>query len=190
MGGHCRGAAPHVSRRHRAPGPPGGKGAEGDRAIPAGLCNNQAFADLTRPGPPIREEWRLRMLRSHDTDPSPHVTINRRRAPRFDVRERLVGYLLKEQQPVRVRDISSGGFSLETVERLGVERLYHVRFTAIDDWSAILPAQALHCRPSCAPDGSPRYVTGFSFAASPVTQSDRIIRRLIEKVTFEASDTN
>jgi hypothetical protein len=123
------------------------------------------------------------MLRSHGTHHPPHVTINRRRTTRYEVRERLVAYLLKEQLPVRVRDLGTGGFAVETVEPLPTDRTYHVRFTASDNTSAVLPAQALHCRPSCAADGSPRYVVGFTFLAAQIGQADRVIRRLIDKVT-------
>src|SRR5690349_3455808 len=101
------------------------------------------------------------MLRSHGVDRTPHVTINRRRTTRYAVRERLVAYLLKEQLPVRVRDISVGGFAIETLQLVAANQLYHVRFTAIDDSCVVLAARALHCRPSCAADGSPCYVTGF-----------------------------
>jgi hypothetical protein len=124
------------------------------------------------------------MLRSHGrTQATPHVTINRRRTTRYEVRERLVAYLLKEQLPVRVRDLGTGGFAIETVEPLPVARTYHVRFTATDNTSAVLPAQALHSRPSCSADGAPCFVTGFSFLDGQIGQADRIIRRLIDKVT-------
>lgn len=123
------------------------------------------------------------MLRSHGAHATPHVTINRRRSARYEVRERLVAYLLKEQLPVRVRDLGMGGFAIETFEPLPVDRTYHVRFTASDNTCAVLPAQALHCRPSCIADGTPCYVTGFTFSASQIGQADRVIRRLIDKVT-------
>ncbi len=56
-----------------------------------------------------------------------------------------------------------------------------VRFTTIDDWSAVLPAKSLHCRPSIAADGTPRYATGFSFVDE--NKSRRTVEYLIEQVT-------
>jgi hypothetical protein len=82
---------------------------------------------------------------------------------------------------VRVRDVGLGGFSVETVEPLDIGVVQTVRFTTVDDWSALLPARSMHCRPSVAADGSPRYATGFSFVDE--TKSLRTVQHLIEQVT-------
>lgn len=107
----------------------------------------------------------------------------RRQAPRFEALGRLLGTLMPVNLPVRVRDIGLGGFSVETVEPIDAGAVHAVRFTAIDDWTAVLPAQSLHSRPSVAADGSPRYVTGFAFLTEQVKDATTVIRDLVTKVT-------
>ena len=110
---------------------------------------------------------------------SPHQ--ERRKFPRFRVRGKLLGYLVETDRPVRIRDISFGGFATETVEPLSLGRVEKVLFTARDDKTAMLDARSMHSWPSCADDGSPCYVTGFSFVEGPTTRSD--IGKLLEVVT-------
>jgi hypothetical protein len=105
----------------------------------------------------------------------------RRRHPRFPAHQRLVGYLTSPRLPVHVRDVGLGGFCIETVEPLEPGVVQTVRFTTVDDWSAMLPARSLHCRPSVAADGTPRYATGFAFVDE--TKSLRTVQHLIEQVT-------
>jgi hypothetical protein len=105
----------------------------------------------------------------------------RRRHPRFPAHQRLVGYLTSPRLPVHVRDVGLGGFCVETVDPLEPGVVQTVRFTTADDWSAMLPARSLHCRPSVAADGTPRYATGFAFVDE--TKSLRTVQHLIEQVT-------
>jgi len=111
------------------------------------------------------------------------VAEERRRYPRFGAADKLAGHLLDQDLPVRVRDIGLGGFSIETMEPLpeGVE--HRVRFVSRDDWSTVLPARIANCRPSCAADGSPLYVAGFSFTGDERPETRRTVQILIEKVT-------
>jgi hypothetical protein len=96
---------------------------------------------------------------------------------------RVVGTLLSIDLPVRVRDVGFGGFAIETVDPVVPGQVHRVRLTTSDDWSAILDAQSLHCRPSCAADGSPRYVTGFSLITPEAPDTQRAIARVIESIT-------
>jgi hypothetical protein len=112
------------------------------------------------------------------TDPTPP---NRRQSPRFDTLGRIVGHLPAVDLPVRIREIGFGGFSVETMEPLAAGGSHVVRFTARDDWSVELPARAVQCRPSCAPDGSPRFATGFAF--EPHADSETAVKRMIETIT-------
>jgi hypothetical protein len=117
--------------------------------------------------------------------PSASVTkggVERRKTPRFPVRERLLGLLIDDDRPVRIRDLSAGGFSTETVEPLHVGLVQRVRFTAHDDRHTVLQARSLHSRPSCAVDGSPCYVTGFAFIIDAPDARERV-DFLIEWVT-------
>ena len=107
----------------------------------------------------------------------------RRRFPRFGAAGKLAALLLDQDLPVRVRDIGMGGFSIETMTPLepGVE--HRVRFISRDDWSTTLPAIIANSRPSCTDDGSPIYVSGFSFSGPDTPEVMRTVQILIEKVT-------
>jgi hypothetical protein len=111
-----------------------------------------------------------------------HVTPpNRRQAPRFDTLGRIVGHLLSTDLPVRVREISFGGFSIETMRPIAAGAVHRVRFTASDDWSVELDARSVHSRPSCAKDGSPRIATGFSFLVPH--QSEAAVQHMLATST-------
>jgi hypothetical protein len=114
---------------------------------------------------------------------SPSNGSERRKTPRLPVRGRLLGVLLDSDLPVRIREIGYGGFATETVEPLPVSVLHTVRITAKDDRSAILRAESLHCWPSCASDGSPCYVTGFEFRSDEQSETQWLVKMLMERVT-------
>src|SRR5262245_51354950 len=114
--------------------------------------------------------------------PQPHVS-NRRKSPRFETLGRVLGHLIDADLPVRVREIGFGGFSIETMEPVALDVVQQVRFTAFDDWTSICQARSLHCRPSCAADGSPRFVTGFQFADEWLRESEHLVKALVEKIT-------
>jgi hypothetical protein len=107
----------------------------------------------------------------------------RRRYPRFAASERLAGHLLDADLPVRVRDIGLGGFSVETMTPLEAGTEHRVRFISRDDWSTVLPARIANTRPSCAPDGSPLFVSGFAFTSEDKPETRQTVQILIEKVT-------
>jgi len=109
--------------------------------------------------------------------------LERRRYPRFGASGKLAGHLIDQDLPVRVRDVGLGGFSIETMAPLEPGTLHRVRFISRDDWSTILPARLSNCRPSCADDGSPLYVSGFAFSADDRPETKRTVQILIEKVT-------
>jgi hypothetical protein len=105
----------------------------------------------------------------------------RRQFPRFETKDLVVGRLAGDDLPVRVRDVGLGGFSVETVDPLPTGVVHDVEFIAHDDWTTMVRARSLHCRPTIAPDGTPRYSTGFAFEPAGVTRS--AIETLIERVT-------
>jgi hypothetical protein len=106
----------------------------------------------------------------------------RRKYPRFRVHERILGHLVDSDRPVRIRDISFGGFATETVEPLPVGHVEVVRFMSRDDRAELLEAQSLHCWPSCFDDGSPCWVTGFAFVGEEPDTRARV-GQLIAVVT-------
>ena len=107
----------------------------------------------------------------------------RRRYPRFAAQEKLAGHLLDQDLPVRVRDIGLGGFSIETMTPMETGIEHRVRFVSRDDWSTVLPARLANCRPSCADDGSPLFVSGLAFTAEDKPETRQTVQILIEKVT-------
>ena len=107
----------------------------------------------------------------------------RRRHPRFAAAGRLAGHLLDQDLPVRVRDIGLGGFSIETMRPMPEGGAHRVRFVAVDDWSAELPAMVANCRPSCASDGTPLFVCGLSFLPDDAPNTRQVVETLIEKAT-------
>ena len=107
----------------------------------------------------------------------------RRRFPRFGAAGKLAALLVDQDLPVRVRDIGMGGFSVETMTPLETGVEHRVRFISRDDWSTTLPATIANSRPSCADDGSPLYVSGFSFSGQDSPEVMRTVQILIEKVT-------
>lgn len=112
----------------------------------------------------------------------PNLT-NRRKSPRFETLGRVLGHLVDADLSVRVREIGFGGFSIETVEPIAIDVVQQVRFTAFDDWTSTCEARSLHCRPSCAADGSPRFVTGFQFVDEWLRESQDLVKALVEKIT-------
>ncbi len=107
----------------------------------------------------------------------------RRRYPRFAALEKLAGHLVDQDLPVRVRDVGLGGFSIETMAPLEPGTEHRVRFVSRDDWSTVLPARLSNCRPSCADDGSPLFVSGFAFSEEDKAETKHTVQILIEKVT-------
>jgi hypothetical protein len=108
---------------------------------------------------------------------------DRRKAPRLPVRGRLLGCLVGHDRPVRIREISLGGFATETIDPLPLAVHHDVRFTTEDDESAVIAAVSLHSWPSCASDGTPCFVTGFEFRPDDPVEAQRVVRMLIDKVT-------
>ena len=49
--------------------------------------------------------------------------------------------------------------------------------------AAVYTSFPKHCRPSCADDGSPLYVAGFSFVDDEAVETKRTVAVLLEKVT-------
>lgn len=110
-------------------------------------------------------------------------TPERRKYPRFAALEKLAGHLLDQDLPVRVRDIGLGGCSIETMMPMETGTEHRVRFVSRDDWSTVLSARIANCRPSCAEDGSPLFVSGMAFIMEDKPEIRQTVQILIEKVT-------
>jgi hypothetical protein len=108
---------------------------------------------------------------------------DRRRAPRVDVRGRLDTRLEPPAQSVTVRDISVGGFLIESPEPFPVDAIHQFRVAAPDGgWEEMLTARSVHCR-AHGGDGASRYFTGFAFLHPTGPEARSRIMQLIDQVT-------
>jgi hypothetical protein len=106
-----------------------------------------------------------------------------RRTPRINVRKRLSGHLVTLDRPVVVRDISLGGFSVESDEALPSGE-HIVRLQEGQRWSVTVTAASRHQRSSRSADGTIRHVMGFEYQdQTPETQ--HTIRVLFERLSAD-----
>jgi hypothetical protein len=113
--------------------------------------------------------------------PLPHPDLRRTR--RIDVRHRVRGTLVSLGMSVVVRDISFGGFSVESEEALPVGT-HIVRLQADERWSVTVTAASRHQRSTRSPDGSVRHVMGFEYEdQNPDTQ--QTLRVLFERLAAD-----
>lgn len=110
-----------------------------------------------------------------------------RRTPRIDVRQRLTGHLVSIDRPVVVRDISFGGFSVESDEALPVG-VHVVLLQEGERWSVTVTAASRHQQATRAADGTVRHVMGFEFEdQTPDTQ--QTLRVLFERLAADQPAT-
>ena len=115
-------------------------------------------------------------------DPS-EGSAEQRKTPRINVRNRLSGHIVSLDRDVVVRDISLGGFSVESDAELpgGV---HVVRLQEGERWSVTVTAASRHHRVAPAPGGRVRHVMGFEYEdQSPDTQ--QTIRVLFERLAAD-----
>jgi hypothetical protein len=105
----------------------------------------------------------------------------RRKAPRLPVGRHVTAELESSAQPVTVRDISLGGFLLESNEPFEVQALHQFRIATSDGWKTLITARSVHSRRSTTETGT--YYTGFAFVDPVGTEAERRIHQLIDKVT-------
>jgi hypothetical protein len=116
--------------------------------------------------------------------PGPAPRKDLRRTPRINVRQRLIGHLVSLDRPVMVRDISLGGFSIESDEPLPAG-VHIVRLQEGERWSVTVTAASRHQRLMRGSEGATRHVMGFEYEdQTPDTQ--HTLRVLFERL---AADT-
>ena len=101
---------------------------------------------------------------SRELEPTSPADGVRRRAPRFRVprgvvRAEIPGLNLTAD----VRDISTGGFSIETFRPFAQGAVHLFRMKTSSGWSGLARAKAAHCRWLSESDGSVRFVSGWQF---------------------------
>jgi len=123
----------------------------------------------------------LRMYHSPMTQHQSHH--ERRRAPRVDVTGRVDGQLDGDAQDVVVRDLSLGGFLIESPTAFSVDAVHHFRVALKDGaWATVLTAKSVHCREQAA-NGGKTYLTGFAFIEPKGQDGQRRLKELINKAT-------
>jgi hypothetical protein len=110
------------------------------------------------------------------------VGADRRRTPRIDVNGRIEGFLESTGEPVRIRDVSLGGFSIETPDPLP-EGVHVMRFSVEGQWSISLSAVTRYSRPFSTVDGASWYLTGFEYLAQHSRATQRTAGYLVERLT-------
>lgn len=107
---------------------------------------------------------------------------SRRRFPRIEVLGVVEGERIPLDVPMRVRDLSQGGFSAESSVPFPPGTRHHFRFTAFNQNEVRLQATAVHCRlASLDADGHHTYITGFEFL--PDDASEKSIAAIIDTLT-------
>jgi hypothetical protein len=111
----------------------------------------------------------------------------RRRTPRVEVSERVHGTFEPPVQDVIVRDLSLGGFLVESPSAFPVDAVHHFRIAMKDgEWATHLTARTVHCRERATSGGRPSYLTGFAFVEPQGADAQRRLRELMNKATSVA----
>jgi hypothetical protein len=123
------------------------------KARPARFEATEAALVARAPGaPPITTLALPR--RKQDRRQSQRRPVERPRETRMTVRS----------QEVTLRDLSLGGFLIESPEAFEVNALHQFRVADGEgDWTAVLTARSAHCRRIHRTDGSSYFLTGFAF---------------------------
>jgi len=105
----------------------------------------------------------------------------RRGAPRLQVLGWIQGRLVSVPLPVELRDMGPGGFSVESALPFpqGARRLFLL--TTAGGLQVLIEGAVAHCRPDNR--GDLRYVTGFKFMRSRLTDTDADIGILLDALS-------
>jgi hypothetical protein len=105
-----------------------------------------------------------------------------RRSRRLKIDRHVDGQLQSSREPIKLCDISSGGFAIETSFRVRPGEVLAFRFTSRDGSSFVLRATVAHSRRVSSPIGSVRHSSGLEFAANKTLRGQQAIKDLLEKV--------
>jgi PilZ domain-containing protein len=111
---------------------------------------------------------------------------DRRRTPRIEVLSHFHGHSVTLGVPVRLLDISLGGFRIETSIVFPLGAVHEFRFTLADGTTIELRARVLHCGIHTSPRGVLRYSAGLEFASGPANVAQPDVLRLIEEIRSSA----
>ena len=103
----------------------------------------------------------------------------RRDHPRIEMLGRLHGVLEPLHVPTVVRDISAGGFALETPFSFEPDTRHDFRFVLDGQWSQAFAARVVRSLRVSTQDGQPSFVTGFEFIAQDSAENQAALDALI-----------
>ena len=106
--------------------------------------------------------WKNLTGRKASQVPSPEG-IERRRMPRVRVLSALHGYEVDIETNVIVRDVSLGGFALESPIAFKVGSEHTFLFSTVDGRETMVRCECRHARTSTTGGGAPNCVAGFQF---------------------------
>jgi hypothetical protein len=109
-------------------------------------------------------------------------TGDHRHSRRLAIDRLVTVQLVSSTVAIRIRDISSGGFAMETSSPVVAGEVLTFRFTSNDGSSVLLRAKVAHTRRVSRSSDPPAYLTGLEFAARQTTMGQQAIKALLEKV--------
>jgi hypothetical protein len=101
------------------------------------------------------------------------------RSPRIEVMGQLHGQLVPMNVPLDVRDLSNGGFAVESSVDFPVGAVHRFRFITQHGIEVLIRATARHCRSVESADGSPRFLAGFAFIMDPNGETEAAVEILL-----------
>lgn len=105
---------------------------------------------------------------------------DRRRSPRIEILDRLHGHVVSLNTPVRVREMSLGGMSIETSFAFPEGAFHEFRMRMGDDSIVLLKGRVIRCREQVDADGVVIYISGVQFVDDD--PPDTAVENLIDKM--------
>ena len=99
--------------------------------------------------------------------PTPEWDRCRRSDLRLQILGQLYGHIVALDLPLVVRDLSAGGFAVDSQISFFPGASHQFRFTTAAGAPIVVSAQAIHCHPIVGPDGEQRFLAGFEFLKDP-----------------------
>jgi hypothetical protein len=129
-----------------------------------------------------RETSKTTQLGIADRDPAGQTRdpSERRRTPRIRVINQMAGCDIGANLPILVRDVSLGGFLIETAHAIPSGVLRTFAFTLADGTTHVLQARSVRTA-SQSDSGQSLHEVGFEFLANPRSQA--AVARLLEHAT-------
>jgi hypothetical protein len=119
----------------------------------------------------------------------PLTDNNRRRDLRLQILGQLYGHVVALDVPLAVRNLSAGGFAIESPVPFRAGASHQFRFTTDQDRSIIVSARAIHCMRYVAPNVEEQFLVGFEFLREPDAEAaseaiDALLETALSALTF------